>query len=72
MYNCLKYIWYKSCTIILNLLDRSSIGPRGPSLEMISTNTMINGVNAWRIILSENRGKPQNVFLNFMRSIEIC
>ena len=58
MYNCLQYIWYKSCTIILNLLDRSSIGPRGPSQVMTSTISMINGVNVWRIIVRENKGKP--------------
>ena len=30
---------------------------------------MINDVIAWRIIVGEIRGKPQNVILNFMRSV---
>ena len=50
----------------------SSIGQRGPSLVMTSTITMINGVNAWRIIVRVNKGKPQNAILKFMRSIEFC
>ena len=70
MYTCLQHIWYKLCTIITNLLDRSSIGPRGPSLAMTSTISMNNGVNALRIMVREHRGKPQNLILNFMRSIE--
>ena len=28
------------------------------------------GVNAWCIMLRENRGKPQNHILNFMKSME--
>ena len=72
MYTSLQHIWYELCTIITNLLDRSPIGPRGPKLEKTSTITMINGVNAWRIIVGEIRGKTQNLILNFMRSVEFC
>ena len=61
MYICLHHIWYKLCTIIANLLDRSSIGPRGPSLAMTSTITMNNGVNAWRIMDGENRGNHKTL-----------
>ena len=70
MYTCLQHIWYKLCTIVTNLLDRSSIGPRGPSLAMSSTITMNKGVNAWRIMVRGNREKPRNLIPNFMRSIE--
>ena len=63
MYTCLQHIWYKLCTIITNLLDRSSIGPRGPCLVMTSTITMINGVNVWRIIVRKKgeTSKPNSI-----------
>ena len=37
---------------------------------MTNTITMNNGVKAWGIMVRENRGKPQNLILNFMSSIE--
>ena len=37
---------------------------------MNSAITMNNGVNAWRIMLRENRVKHQNIFLNLKRFIQ--
>ena len=57
--------WNKLCTITSNLLDRSSISPRGPSLVMTSTVTMINGANARRIMVRENRRKNSKPYPEF-------